>query len=356
MPAAPIPNNEAARIEALLGCQILDTPPEQRFDDLTLLAARITKAPIALVSLVDKGRQWFKSHHGIDATETPRDQAFCGYAILTPTKPLIVADTALDPRFIDNPLVTGEPGIRFYAGTPLVNEEGFALGTLCVIDTVPRELDAEQLEGLEVLGRQVTAQLQLTKLIDELQQQNDEQARNFKRMLEYKNQLEVSIGDLERLSTTDTLTGLSNRRAFNQQLLMEFGRSVRQQTDLSLVMIDLDHFKQVNDRLGHPVGDEVLKSLGKLLKDNRRIYDTISRYGGEEFALIFPNTSPEQAEVLAERLRLQIEGHTWPCDALTASIGVTHRHPDDDNQTFLSRADRALYAAKKAGRNCVCSL
>jgi len=353
MPAAPIPQHESERLAALRSCRILDTPPEQRFDDLTLLASRITEAPIALVSLVDKNRQWFKSTVGLDAVETPRDQAFCAYAILMPTSPLIVPDASKDPRFSDNPLVTGAPGIRFYAGTPLLDDQGMALGTLCVIDTAPRTLSSEQLESLAAIGRQVSAQLHLTRLVNALQQQNEEQARNYRQMISYKSQLEDSITELERLSTTDTLTGLCNRRAFNNHLQMELERSVRYEAALALIMVDLDHFKDINDQHGHPVGDQVLASFGELLRADRRNSDILARYGGEEFALILPNTSAEDALALGERLRKHIAEFNWPSGRLTASIGVTSRQPDDTHQTLLSRADSALYAAKAAGRNCV---
>ena len=134
----PLPDNDAARIEDLHSFKVLDTPEEESFDAMTRLAARLFGVPIALVSLVDKDRQWFKSSHGLDADQTPRDQAFCTYAILEP-EPLIVLDATLYDRFKDNPLVTGELGIRFYAGAPLVSPDNFRLGTFCIIDTKPRD-------------------------------------------------------------------------------------------------------------------------------------------------------------------------------------------------------------------------
>ena len=167
MKIPPPAQDEQRRLEVLWQYDVLDTPPEEIFDDLTTLAAQICGTPIALISLVDEKRQWFKSKTGLGATETARDVSICGHAILQPGL-FIVPDAARDGRFADNPLVTAEPRIRFYAGAPLVSPEGQALGMLCVIDHVPRELTASQRESLFVLGRHVMALLDMRRRAREL--------------------------------------------------------------------------------------------------------------------------------------------------------------------------------------------
>ncbi|MEM7680482.1 MAG: ATP-binding protein [Planctomycetota bacterium] len=169
MPPAHLLPDDAQRLDALLRCNLLDTPAEPAFDDLTRLAADLTGAPIALVSLIDADRQWFKSRVGLDAEQTPRNQAFCGYTILS-DEPLVVDDAASDPRFADNPLVTGAPHIRFYAGVPLRLSNGHAVGTLCVIDTQPRTLTEQQLDRLQTLAYQASSQIELRYRLGELEQ------------------------------------------------------------------------------------------------------------------------------------------------------------------------------------------
>ena len=169
----PIPKNEAQRIKVLWQYEILDTVPEEVFDDLTELAARICEAPIALITLVDENRQWFKSKVGVTIKETSRDISFCGHAI-EQSDLFIVPDATLDKRFANNPLVTSDPKIRFYAGAPLITPDGHALGTLCVIDKVPRELRPDQKQALRVLARHVMTQLELRRHSRELARAHEE--------------------------------------------------------------------------------------------------------------------------------------------------------------------------------------
>ena len=164
---APIPENEAQRLAALRDYHILDTAPEQTYDDIVALAAYICEVPIAVISLVDESRQWFKSKVGLKDQETPRDVAFCAHAILQ-TEPMIVRDALKDTRFADSALVTRPPNIRFYAGFPLATPEGFNLGILCAIDRKPRRLSAEQHRAMQALARQVMALLQLRRVAADL--------------------------------------------------------------------------------------------------------------------------------------------------------------------------------------------
>ncbi|AFY30917.1 response regulator [Calothrix sp. PCC 7507] len=190
---APLPENEKQRIETLLEYKILDTPSEAAFDDLTHLASYICGTPIALISLIDKNRQWFKSKVGLDALETSRDVAFCAHAILQPDV-FVVPDATSDERFATNPFVTADPNIRFYAGVPLTNPEGYALGTLCVIDYVPRNLSAEQLEALRILGRQVIKQMEMRRNLASLVLVTKERKQAKKLRKQFFQKLAVGFG------------------------------------------------------------------------------------------------------------------------------------------------------------------
>lgn len=263
MKIADIPVDEQARVGDLHALQILDTPPEERFDRLTRLARRLFSVPTALVSLVDVKRQWFKARVGIDACETARDISFCSHAILR-DEVMVVADALLDPRFSDNPLVTGEPYVRFYAGCPIRSPQGHKLGTLCLLDTIPREFDEDDKAMLSDLARMVEQEM-------------------------------VAV----HLATMDELTKLSNRRGFESLSAHALSMCKRLNKPASLLYFDLDLFKQINDRFGHAEGDRALINFSHILLTNFRESDVIGRLGGDEFAVFLTNTpGPESATVL----------------------------------------------------------
>lgn len=338
MDAHPAPgvNDERARQAALDRLQILDTVPEQAYDDLTRLAAVVCNAPMAVVSLVDRDRQWFKSRFGVDLEQTERCVAFCDHAIAVPDRLMVVPDTHRDPRFRDNPLVHMDAGIRFYAGVPLLSPDGHAVGTLCVLDTRPRRLSPLQREALAGLARQAARLLEL-------------RVRNFE-LREALAERDRLADQLTRLAATDALTRLPNRRAFDAVR--------REQRDgvalpTTVAMLDVDHFKRINDTLGHAAGDDILRQLADAIRGVLRRHDDAVRYGGEEFAIVLRDTDAAGARCVLERLRERIATIDTPAP-FTVSAGYAEvRAGERGIDAALARADRALYRAKAAGRDRV---
>ncbi|MDH4426467.1 MAG: sensor domain-containing diguanylate cyclase [Acidovorax sp.] len=319
MKTPDVPPDEASRLAALRSLNVLDTIAEERFDRLTRIAKRLFGVQVALVSLVDENRQWFKSCIGTDVRETPRAISFCGHAILGET-PFVIPDALEDQRFADNPLVTGELHIRFYAGCPLRGPDRRKLGTLCIIDSQPRAF------GKEDIGMLVD----LASLVE----------REFA-ALEW--------------ATVDELTGLSNRRGFMLLAQHSIQMCMRQQVPSSLVFIDLDHLKAINDRFGHAEGDRALTTFAEHLARGFRHSDVLARLGGDEFVVLLTDHSLAAAETTMARLQGLLDAtnarspHGY---AIGFSYGVVEfdpaRHGTID--VLLDEGDRVMYEKKKAKR------
>ncbi|WP_246218682.1 sensor domain-containing diguanylate cyclase [Parasphingorhabdus halotolerans] len=314
-------DDEAGRLSALKRYQILDTNPEERFDRITKVVQLSLDVPIALISLVDEDRQWFKSVHGLDVTETARDISFCTHTVADKS-PLMVEDASTDARFCNNPLVRGDPNIRSYIGVPLVSPDGYAIGTLCAIDTSPRQHNVENIALITSLSELVIHEM-------ELRQQAE----------------------------TDALTGALNRSAFGSEVQKCVSLFERQKIESSLLVFDLDHFKQVNDNFGHAAGDEVLRTIASEVKMSLRPTDVFARIGGEEFAILMTGTTRNEPVAAAERFRKTIANCKFeglPDLEVTASFGIAKISKDIGQYSdWLKKADRGLYIAKDCGRNLI---
>lgn len=294
--------------------------------------------PISVVSLVADQCQWFKSAQGLDVRETAREVAFCGHTILS-DQTLVVEDAVLDPRFSDNPLVTGTPYIRSYAGHPLHTEDGSRVGTLCVIDRSPRAFTTEQLEILRDLAALVESELQRGQLG------------------EAQRSLLLEMNDLKRRASVDGLTRLWNRTAIMELLGAELARAKRG-APLCIAMIDADHFKKINDSHGHQAGDAVLMEIAARIRRQVRDFDAVGRYGGEEFMAVLSNCQLDAAQAICERICRAVTSDPimTPAGPLHASVSIglaAYSSSHGDQQSLVGAADAALYRAKDRGRNRV---
>lgn len=342
---SPIPINEKQRLSALESYKILDTLPEQAYDDIARLAACICGVDKAMVAFIDQDRKWHKARFNVEPTEMPRDYVICAQTIMSKS-PLIVSDSLTDERVSNVGMVCGPPHVRFYAGAPLVTDEGLILGTLCAVDTKPHTISETQVNSLQALARQVMQLLEFRKTIMALENAEKHLQEQHK-FLNKNNRL------LQTLSYTDELTGLNNRRSLNEALEKETHRAARYYTPLSMLMIDIDHFKDFNDQYGHQTGDNVLVDVAKALQKRSRSSDFCARYGGEEFVVLLPHTSLKDAKKLAQYYCEDISALDKEKKQITISIGIAEFDPLMGSDELIEAADQALLNAKNNGRNCV---
>jgi diguanylate cyclase (GGDEF)-like protein len=320
----PLPANEPDRLAAVRDYAILDTPPELEFDALTRLAAFMFDAPIAVVAMMDESRLWFKSKIGLDVPELDRKVAFCAHAIMRPRDALVVQDLQADQRFSDNPLVAQAPHIRFYAGAPIVDPGGFALGTIAVIDARPRQFSDGQRAALIDLSTLVMTAL-----------------RNRRNALE-----------LSRLARTDHLTGIANRAQFELAVASQIQQATRSNDSFAVLCMDLDGFKEVNDRHGHAAGDEVLREVARRVLAQVREGDTVARIGGDEFAIVMRHNAADDATALGNRIAAAMARPIALPSGHLVSVGISvgeasYSSSASTPEALVEQADKALYAAKR---------
>ncbi len=311
------PANETERLRALRTLNLLDTQDEERFDRITRIAKRMFGTPMAVISLLDEKRKWLKSSVGVDVREVPREYAMCGHTILGDSM-LIIHDTWQDARFANNPIVVNKPNIRFYAGCPLKTVDGYNVGTLCVMDTQPRVFTEADFQYLRDLGDMVEGELSAV-----------------------------------RLATTDELTAVSNRRGFYQLAAKYLQYFLRHRVAASLVFVDLNRFKEINDNFGHDTGDQALQQFATLLKTACRGSDLVARLGGDEFVLLLANTQPSQAEIFVQHLHRICHEYQLKHDLpyqIQFSHGIVAFDPARplSLEQMLSDGDAMMYAHKQS--------
>lgn len=284
----PLHERAQSRRDAIAQYDILDSAPETQFDDIVQLAARISGTQTAAITFIDDARQWFKARCGLALQETPISVSFCAHAIEA-DKVFVVRDAAQDPRFAENPLVTGPPHIRFYAGMRIFAADGSPIAALCVIDPAPRPQGLTPLEEMTLmtLAGQVEALLELRRLLLEREAQVIAQSQLSER--------------LRFVAEHDDLTGLPRRDLFQRRLATAMRDAAQSGGRAALLCVDVDHFKQVNDSLGHDAGDALLCGFAQRLRSVLRRNDTAARLGGDEFGVIL--TGLDRDERIADLVR-----------------------------------------------------
>jgi len=350
----PVPIDELSRLEALNRYDVLSDAADPLFDNIVGLAAAVCHAPIAKLGFLDRNQLWVKAAIGLDIGRIPRWASYSAYAICKHRQILVVPDARLDERFKKNPLLASEPPVRFLAAVPLIEPTGYAIGTLTVMDYQPRDLSEAEREQLCALGETAVMLLESRQMVRRLQGEVAERTAYERRAAVAHRRLLDTNAALSLESLTDPLTGIGNRRAFDQQLPHDIELTRRLSYPLSLLMMDIDHFKTFNDTYGHPFGDQVLCRVADVVRGALRRTDFAARLGGDEFAAILPGTDVQGARVIAERCRLAVRQKVLPSGVAHISIGVAQLSGDaPDAGKLVADADLSLQQAKRLGRNRV---
>lgn len=312
----PTPSDETRRLETLRGMKLLDSLPEERFDRVTRLAKQVFSTPIALVSLIDADRQWFKSNQGLDAAETPRNISFCGHAILD-DKIMVVSDASEDQRFCDNPLVCGDPNIRFYAGYPLSAPDGSRVGTLCVIDRVARQITPEQTQLLRELGRMVEEEL-----------------------------VEADM------ATSDPITSLSNRNGFLIIAGHLLPMCVRTDKPATLLLFQFQNLHAIDNEFGRSAGDAAAIELAHHLLSTFRNSDLVTRVSSDFFSVLLAGANLDGVESVRRRFNEEIGSHNRDADSqfeFRLGVDAIAFNPDrhGDAKGLLKEAERRIYSPQE---------
>lgn len=338
MPTAAMPENEQQRLEALNELGILYTPLEDQFDKITRILCRMFYMPIAYVSLIDSDTQWIKSNQGLDLITVPRSSSICAHTLLA-DECIICEDLTQDERFKDNPFVTSGLKVRFYAGFAL-KSRGHNIGTLCMIDDKPRKFSNEDIATMRDITSWAQTEINLTQLS------------------EVQIQLITDLDQAQTAAKIDGLTHLWNQTAIKDILLRAHHRHLLKENPYTLMMIDIDKFKLINDNYGHPFGDQIIQAVADSLRASLRPGDAIGRYGGDEFLIILENCPHRRAEELGQRLLSHIHGLTFISkgEKINCSISIGLASTDhiqlDSPEALLEHADQSLYLAKESGRDC----
>jgi diguanylate cyclase (GGDEF)-like protein len=319
---------------------ILDTPIQENFERITRITKSLFDVPISALTLVDGDRQWFKSIQGLDVCETTREVSFCAH-VINQDELMLVNDALLDPRFSDNPLVTGFPFIRFYAGYPVRSANGLKLGSICIIDTKPRDFTQKQLVALKDMATLCETEL------------------NSSYQLNVQKQLSSELARAKRQALVDNLTRLWNRAGIEEIIKKQEAQSLNQHENFGIALIDIDNFKSVNDTYGHNAGDAILRAVAKRLLSAYRESDSVGRWGGEEFLVVLDSGDQEHFFEVANRAREKISSSPILIDNLEITITITTGLSYSDWQqpteivSLVSKADKALYEGKVNGKNVV---